>query len=306
MAFGHWNTHRAKLLNVQGLTDGLTDRVATLCRLGLQISAILLIAIKAINTPAVAQNAPRNDAIPCSKPLYLTFDTGHMEVAPLIADVLNKHQIKVTFFAANERTKVGDGSLSQHWAPWWKARAAEGHEFASHTYDHVYWRGDMPRAAADGSPQFRIKPSAGAFEGREFTYDAKKYCEQIAFANERLQDLTGKKPLPLFRAPGGKTSPKLLAVAKACGFDHVPWSPAGFLGDELPSGAYPNDILLKKALANIQSGDILLAHLGIWSRQDPWAPAVLEPLIVGLKAKGFCFQTLREHPQYKAWINQHK
>jgi hypothetical protein len=25
------------------------------------------------------------------------------------------------------------------------------------------------------------------------------------------------------------------------------------------------------------------AHLGIWSRKDPWAPAVLEPLIVGLK-----------------------
>ena len=27
-------------------------------------------------------------AAPCRKPLYLTFDTGHMEVAPLIAEVL--------------------------------------------------------------------------------------------------------------------------------------------------------------------------------------------------------------------------
>jgi peptidoglycan/xylan/chitin deacetylase (PgdA/CDA1 family) len=228
-----------------------------------------------------------------------------MEVAPLIADVLNKHRVKVTFFAANERTKLGDGSLSPYWAPWWKARAVEGHEFASHTYDHIYWRGDLPRTAPDGSPQFRIKPSAGALEGRELTYDAQKYCAQIASANARVQALTGKKPLPLFRAPGGKTSPKLLAVAKSCGFEHVPWSPAGFLGDELPSGAHSNDMLLKKALHNVKTGDILLAHLGIWSRQDPWAPAVLEPLIVGLKAKGFCFQTLREHPQYKAWISQH-
>jgi peptidoglycan/xylan/chitin deacetylase (PgdA/CDA1 family) len=48
-----------------------------------------------------------------------------------------------------------------------------------------------------------------------------------------------------------------------------------------------------------------MAHLGIWSRQDPWAPAVLEPLIEGLKAKGMCFATLREHPQYKSWIAQH-
>jgi peptidoglycan/xylan/chitin deacetylase (PgdA/CDA1 family) len=29
---------------------------------------------------------------------------------------------------------------------------------------------------------------------------------------------------------------------------------------------------------------------------------VLEPLIVGLKARGFCFATLREHPAYRAWV----
>ncbi|MBW8722749.1 MAG: peptidase A8, partial [Polaromonas sp.] len=72
---------------------------------------------------------------------------------------------------------------------------------------------------------------------------------------------------------------------------------------ELASDKYPNDFLLKKALRDVRSGDILLAHLGIWSRKDPWAPTVLEPLITGLQARGFCFQTLREHPQYKAWID---
>ena len=29
----------------------------------------------------------------CNKPLYLTFDTGHMEVAPLVAEVLARHQV---------------------------------------------------------------------------------------------------------------------------------------------------------------------------------------------------------------------
>jgi len=33
--------------------------------------------------------------------------------------------------------------------------------------------------------------------------------------------------------------------------------------------------------------------------------AVLEPLIVGLKERGFCFQTLREHPAYQGWIAAH-
>ena len=47
-----------------------------------------------------------------------------------------------------------------------------------------------------------------------------------------------------------------------------------------------------------------MAHLGIWSRQDAWATAVLEPLIVGLKARGLCFATLREHPQYREAVHQ--
>ena len=84
------------------------------------------------------------------------------------------------------------------------------------------------------------------------------------------------------------------------------WADAGFLGDELPSEKFSNQALLAKALRDIRSGDILMAHLGIWSRKDAWAPAVLEPLIVGLQAKGFCFETLRTHPAYRGWIAQHK
>ena len=228
-----------------------------------------------------------------------------MEVAPFMADILNKHQVKVTFFAANERTKTGDGSLGNHWAPWWKARAADGHEFASHTFDHSYWRGDLfaPNKPNDMPVGFRIRPSAGPSEGKDFTWTAKQYCAEIGKSSARLLEITGKKPLPLFRAPGGKTSSALLAAAKSCGYEHVGWSPAGFLGDELPSDKFTNEALLKKALQGIQSGDILLAHLGIWSRKDPWAPAVLEPLITTLQSRGFCFKTLREHPQYKVWID---
>ncbi len=257
-------------------------------------AASLLVAAAFLCTSAVAQGT-------CNKPVYLTFDTGHMGIAPLVADVLKRQDVRVTFFAAAERTQTDGDSLDSHWAPWWKARAAEGHEFASHTYDHAVWRGDLKGV----EPHFRIKPTAGAFAGREFTWDAKQYCADVAKSNERLQDITGKKPLPLFRAPGGKTSPRLLEVAKACGYAHVGWAPAGFLGDELPSETFSNEKLLQQALDKIQPGDILLAHLGIWSRKDPWAPADLEPLIVGLKAKGFCFETLRQHPAYRDWIAAH-
>ncbi len=232
----------------------------------------------------------------CSRPLYLTFDTGHMGVAPLIADVLSRQQVRVTFFAAHEKTREGDGSLGEHWAAWWRARAQEGHAFASHTFDHAYWRADLPGG------EFRIRPSSGPQAGADLRWRAQDYCANLDKASARLQQLTGQPPLPLFRAPGGRHSPALLEAARTCGYRHVGWADAGFLGDELPSDKYPNDRLMRQALERIRPGDILMAHLGIWSRQDPWAPAVLEPLIEGLKARGHCFATLREHPAYRDWV----
>ena len=260
-------------------------------------AAFAVAALACATVPA----AGAQEAAACDKPVYLTLDTGHMGIAPLVADVLKRQDVRVTFFAAAERTQTDGDSLDDHWAPWWKARAAEGHEFASHTYDHAYWRGDVKGTP----PSFRIKPSAGPQTGKESVWSAAQYCADIRKSSDRLAAITGKKPLPLYRAPGGKTSPALLAAARDCGYAHVGWSPAGFLGDELPSETFSNPKLLTQALAGIRPGDILLAHLGIWSRKDPWAPANLEPLIVGLKAKGFCFRTLRQHPDYRAWIASH-
>lgn len=242
----------------------------------------------------------------CSKQVYLTFDTGHMGIAQLVAQVLQKHKVPVTFFAANERTKEGGSSLGDFWAPWWKARADEGHQFASHTFDHLYWLADIRDKASNQVTHFKVKPSAGPRAGQSFVVSAAEYQQEIARASQRLTQMTGRKPLPLYRAPGGKTSPALIAAAQQGGYQPIGWAPAGFLGDELPSDKYPNERLLAQALKNIRSGDILLAHLGIWSRQDPWAPAVLEPLIVGLLEQGFCFRTLAEHPAYQGWIAQYR
>lgn len=277
MGFGHLTTRRA----CSRLPKRWPVAAAPLA------AGILLLALPAAHSAgAASQNG-------CKKPLYLTLDTGHMGVAPLVADVLMRQGVKATFFLANEKTLTGGTSLDDTWAPWWRARAAEGHAFASHTWDHGYWRGDV----AGG---FRIKQTFGPQAGQTVQWSAAQYCEELRRPGERLHAMTGAAMLGLFRAPGGKTSPALVQAAKACGFAHVGWSPAGFLGDELPSDKYPNDVLLKQALRNIRSGDILLAHLGIWSRREPWAPAVLEPLLAGLKAKGFCFETLARHPAYQA------
>jgi len=240
---------------------------------------------------AVGASAHAADA--CKGTIYLTFDTGSQSQADLIADTLRRHHVKATFFLANEKTVRGDWSLDPAWAPYWKARVAEGHAFGTHTFDHVYFQRDE----ADG--RIVVKPQFGAQAGHKLTWTQQQYCDELRRVDTRFEQLTGRRLDPIFRTPGGHSSPNILAAAKACGYQHAGWAPAGFSGDETSSDKFPNAVLLKRALDNLKDGDIFMAHMGIWSRKDPWMPANLEPLISGLERKGFCFATLRAHPDYR-------
>ncbi len=240
-----------------------------------------LVLLSAMATTAMGEQ--------CKGTLYLTIDTGHMAPAEEMAAILKKHQVKATFFLANEKTQRGDTSLDASWSTYWKARADEGHAFGSHTWRHWYFRADI------GSDKVRYVPwgrSAGE------TLDAAAVCNEIRKSGDAFQAMTGRALDPIWRAPGGKLTPNTLKFAEACGYRHVAWSPAGFSGDELPSDKFPSDALIATQLKNIRDGDILLWHLGIWSRKDALYPK-LDDLIVGLKAKGYCFARIPEHPTYR-------
>jgi len=247
-----------------------------------------LIGSFAATSGAAAAQCPDGRA-----PIYLTFDTGSESQAELIHDVLKKHDVRATFFLANERSVRGDWSLDPAWAPYWKMLADEGHAFGTHTFDHVYFRGDV------GSDQVRVRPQFGPEAGRTRTWTAAQYCSELDRVGQRFEALTGKPLDHFWRAPGGRTSPRLIAFGHSCGYRHFGWSDAGFIGDELPSDRYPNAMLLDRALKSLKSGDIVLMHLGIWSRKEPLAP-ILDPLIAGLKAEGHCFRTLRDYPAERA------
>ncbi len=222
----------------------------------------------------------------CRGTLYLSFDTGHMEPASAIADILARHHVRATFFIANERTKRGGHTLDDSERAFWQRLVAEGHAFGSHTWEHAYFRGDV---GADG---VRYVP-AGQASGAGRVLDRAAVCAEIARPEARFRELTGRGFDGIWRAPGGRTTPRLLDYAQSCGWTHIGWSDAGFLGDELPSERYPNAVLLERAVARLRDGDILMAHLGIWSRREPFWP-MLDPLIERLQAKGFCFATLSE------------
>ncbi|QRQ88647.1 polysaccharide deacetylase family protein [Cupriavidus oxalaticus] len=279
------------------MRDTRASRFGRFRRLGRMLAGLALAG--ALPSALHAADATGATAKACpAGTLYLTFDTGSMSQAQLIADTLRRHKIRATFFLANEPTVRQDSSLDPSWAPYWKALAADGHAFGTHTFDHVYLR------SVRGG-QVTMRPQFGAQAGKDTVMDAAGFCRELRRSADAFRDMTGAEMMPLWRAPGGRTAPQTLQWAEQCGFRHVGWAPAGFLGDELASDRYPNAMLLERALGKLRDGDITMAHLGIWSRKDPWAPGVLEPLLSGLERKGFCFATLREHPAYRGWIARH-
>ena len=221
----------------------------------------------------------------CSGSVYLTIDTGSMSQAENIAATINKHQVKATFFLSNEKTVRGDYSLDLSWGDYWRARVKEGHAFGSHTWRHWYFQRDLK----DNTIFYR------AMDGSDHTrLTQQDFCAELKHPGDVFEQMTGRKLDSLWRAPGGRLTAHAREWGAGCGFPrHVGWSDAGFLGDELPSEQFPNDMLLKRALAKIKDGDVLVMHLGIWSRKDPFAP-MLDPLIAGLKQRGLCFETLAE------------
>jgi len=236
--------------------------------------ALLAGAAFALACPAIAQTRGR---------VYLTIDTGWGREAEQIAAILRRQDVRATLFVAEEPTHTGATSLSDSWAPFWRARAAEGHVFASHTWRHWYFRGDP----APGRTRYVRRGGGG-----EEVLDQQGLAAELARPVERLRAMVPNATiLPLWRAPGGRTTPNAIAMARAAGFTHQGWTRNGFLGDELDARAQPNARLLAQSLRDIADGEVLILHWGVASRQEPYA-GVLEALITGLKARGLTFALL--------------
>ena len=254
----------------------------------LHASRLLILLYLCLQLPqAVAQTVTRPDSRTdtgsCKGTLYLTLDVGNMRNAERIAGILRQEQIKASFFLANNRTERGDHVLDDSWQQYWKARVAEGHVFGNHTWSHHFARKDL-----DNGKLYAVSRA-----GKAVYMDKKSFCRELTEVDTAFHHLTGQHLSGLWRAPAGRTTQQSIRWAGECGYPvHVGWTHAGYLGDDTSSKTYPNQVLLKRALANIRSGDILLMHLGIHDRKQDFVD-VLPELLRGLKQKGFCFSTLR-------------
>ncbi len=215
--------------------------------------------------------------------LYLTIDTGWSREAEQIAAALRRHAIRATLFVANERTHRGDRQLEEGWAPFWRARVEEGHVFASHTWRHWYFRGDP----GPGRVTYASRQNEGGV-----VLDQAAMCAELAQPIAALRAMAPRaEVLPLWRAPGGITTPAARRLAEGCGLRHQGWTARGFLGDELASDTHPNAALLRRNLTQIRDGEVLVMHWGVRSRREPFA-GIFDALVDGLRARGFRFAPL--------------
>jgi peptidoglycan/xylan/chitin deacetylase (PgdA/CDA1 family) len=124
--------------------------------------------------------------------IHLSFDVeGDGRILGSLLDVLDKHNVKTTFFVV--------GSWAEANSYWLIEAAARGHEFANHSYSHS----DM-RQLTSAQMQAELQQT-----------------ENIVMTH------TGKTTKPWFRPPYGGYSTETVQTAYETGWTTVMWSGSG-------------------------------------------------------------------------------
>lgn len=155
------------------------------------------------------------------KLIALTFDDGpHPKETNEILDILNKYNVKATFFVVGKHCNWYSKPLVR--------AAKEGHEIGNHTFTHP----DISNLSCD---------------------DIKK---EIKDCEDTVYKITGIRPT-LFRPPFGSYNQKELGqVAKECGYKIVLWTTVDAKDWKNPPPSEISSVIINKAI----NGDIILLH----------------------------------------------
>ncbi|WNC03093.1 polysaccharide deacetylase family protein [Streptomyces sp. CGMCC 4.7035] len=203
----------------------------------------------AVRAHAVAAGAPaRFGTVDCrrAKCIALTFDAGPSENSARLLDILKEKKVPATFFLLGKRHIEKYPELV-------KRMAAEGHEVASHTWDH--------KILTEISP--------------------KEIREELEKPNEAIEKLTGRKPT-LMRPPQGRTNDTVNKISRELGLAEVLWSVTA-------KDYTTNDskLIQKRVLEQASRDGIILLH-DIYAGTVPAVPGIID----ALKERGYVFVTV--------------
>jgi uncharacterized protein (TIRG00374 family) len=154
--------------------------------------------------------------------IALTFDDGpSAETTPVVLEMLRTRKVKATFFVLGRHAEKHPEIVA--------AIRADGHEIASHGYDHAL----LTFAKSDDVT-----------------------CT-LARAETAISDASGSAPSQLFRAPHGFRNPFVHRAAEGRGYRVVGWTKG--VWDTAKPGA---DKIVSRSVAGFRPGAILLLHDG--------------------------------------------
>jgi len=195
---------------------------------------------------------------PGQRTLYLTFDDGpNPATTPLLLDLLNKEDVKATFFLI-------DRWVTEDTAPLVQRMFAEGHAVALHSHTR----------------QVMLMSPA-------------RFAETLTTAADRIERLTGSRPCRAFRPHAGWRSAMMYAGLRRIDHTLIGWT---FLRWDFNwFRTRTADSIVNRILAHASPGDIIVTHDGDHANQNADHRYVVEAwarLIPALRARGFDFGTV--------------
>lgn len=186
-----------------------------------------------------------------AKQIALTFDDGPYPVfTEQILDVLKKEKIKATFFVVGKNIAKNPQLLQRI--------SQEGHSIGNHTYNH----------------------------SKITLLSNKKMLAELHKTNMLIKKITGQRA-HLFRPPYGTSNKAKLKLIKQANYKVVLWSVNADDFYHQKSGIRKPGSIVKRVLARIKGGDIILMH-----DKTKEIVAALPQIITRLKKQGYTFVSL--------------
>lgn len=202
--------------------------------------------------------APPVNQVNKEKTAYLTFDDGPTRYTDDILAVLEKHNVKATFFVVGKDTEEDRARM--------RRIVDAGHEIAVHSYSHVYTK---------------------------IYHSADNYLDDFYRIYQLILDTTGTAST-IFRFPGGSINSynrlvyqEVIAEMTRRGFTYYDWNVSA--GDAAPN------VNAKQIKTNILDNferftcPIILMHDGYTDTLH-----ALDDIITGIEAKGYSFEVLTD------------
>ncbi|WOX15870.1 polysaccharide deacetylase family protein [Streptomyces sp. N50] len=181
-----------------------------------------------------------------AKCIALTFDAGPSENSARLLDILKERHVPATFFLLGKRHIEKYPELVER-------MAAEGHEVASHTWDHKILT--------------RISPA--------------QIRDELVRTDDAIERITGRRPT-LMRPPQGRTDDEVHKICRELGLSEVLWSVTA-----KDYATTDSALITKRVLAQASRDGIILLH-DLYQGTVPAVPGIID----ALKERGYVFVTV--------------